>query len=42
MTCFPIARNTPCDPTKTVKTEEDIMELGNIAVSLEYGGNAGW
>ena len=42
MTCFSIARNNPGDPTRTVKTKEEIMELANIAVSLEDGGNAGW
>ena len=42
MTCFPTARNTLCDPIRTVKTKEEIMELANIAVSLEDGGNAGW
>ena len=42
MTCFPIARNTPGDPIRTMKTKEEIMELANIAVSLEDGGNAGW
>ena len=42
MTYFPTARNTPGDPIRTVKTKEVIMELSNIAVSVEYVGTAGW
>ena len=42
MTCISTARNTPGDPTRTVKTKEEIMELAYITVGLVYGGNAGW
>ena len=42
ITCISTARNTPGDPTRTVKTKEEIMELAYITVSLEYGCNTGW
>ena len=42
MTCFLKARNTSIYPIRTLKTKEEIMEIANIAISLEDGGNAGW